>query len=130
MTAASITRGARWDEAIEGTLREAGAVEQADLALLFASADYAEHYPEMLARVQEVTGAATVAGCSGGGVIGPEREIEDEPAVSLVVLPLPGAQLHAFHISQDEVAEADEPEAWFRLTGLRPEAVNAWLVLA
>jgi small ligand-binding sensory domain FIST len=133
MAAAAIARSLDWQEALEGAIQEATASPEtgpADLALLFASADYGEHLPAMVRRVQSATGAAVVAGCSGQGIIGPEREIEGEPAVSLLALPLPGATLRGCHISQRDLEQAHQPEFWQGHTGVAPEEVNAWLMFA
>ncbi len=133
MTTAAIARGLDWEQAVESAIREAGAEQPAttpDLALFFASSDYEPHLETMLRRVQSATGAGLVAGCSGQGIIGPEREIEGEPAVSLLTLSLPGASLNAHHLSQNDLASGDGPEYWQRRTGEEPSGINAWILLA
>lgn len=133
MSAAAITRSMDWQEAIDRAIEEASAGSEAgtaDLALVFASADYAEHLEAMLARVQRATGAGLLAGCSGQGIIGPEREIEGEPAVSLMALRMPGAMLRACHISQEQVDRFETPEAWCEHTGISRDEVNGWLMFA
>ncbi len=134
MTTAAITRGADWATTLESAIQEAvGSQPQTptDLAFFFASAEYAPHYTEMLARVQQATGTAVVLGCSGQGIIGPEREIEDEPAMSLMPLSLPGATLRTFHLTQRMLeAAAQDPAYWERETGVKPDEVNAWLLFA
>ncbi|HLY66783.1 MAG TPA: FIST N-terminal domain-containing protein, partial [Chloroflexota bacterium] len=133
MSAAAIVRDKDWQEALEGAIREAGMAEDAataDLALFFASDEYAEHLPAMVRRVQSATGAAVVAGCSGQGIIGPEREIEGEAALSLLALPLLGATLRGCHISQSDLEQTGSAEGWHALTGVGPEEVNAWLLFA
>jgi small ligand-binding sensory domain FIST len=132
MTAAAITRSANWQEALERAIEETGIEPgaSADLALFFASADYGEHLEAMVRRVQSASGAGLLAGCSGQGIIGPEREIEGEPAVSLMTLPLPGATLRGCHISQEHVAQFGSPDEWHRHTGVSPDEVNAWLIFA
>jgi small ligand-binding sensory domain FIST len=134
MTAAAITRSADWQDALERAIQEAGIepgrAAAADLAVFFASADYADHLDAMVRRVQSATGAGLLAGCTGQGIIGPEREIEGEPAVSLMTLPLPGAVLCGCHVNQQQLEELDTPEAWQRHTGVAPDDVNAWLMFA
>ncbi|MBV8086310.1 MAG: FIST C-terminal domain-containing protein [Chloroflexi bacterium] len=130
MSASTITRGSTWQEAIDAALQQPGTAT-ADLALFFANADYADHFQAMARRVQSATGAPVVAGCSSGqGVIGQEREIEDEPAISLMTLALPGASLHASHVTQAQLAGTTSPADWHHITGLAPDDVNAWLVFA
>ncbi|MBV8086065.1 MAG: FIST C-terminal domain-containing protein [Chloroflexi bacterium] len=133
MSTAAISRGLEWEPALERAIDEAGAAAgTADLALLFASADYGEHLSTMVRRVQSVTGADIVAGCSGQGVIGPEREIEGEPAVSLMALSLPGATLRASYVRQQDLeAAVDSPETfWPGHTGVSADEANGWLLFA
>ncbi len=49
-------------------------------------------------RAMEVAGARTMLGCSAGGVIGAERGVEAEHAVSAFAACLPGATLTPFHL--------------------------------
>ncbi len=134
MATAAITRGEDWQEALESAIRDAGVdsaeAGAADLVLMFASADYGEHLPDMVRRARSATGAGLLAGCSGQGIIGPEREIEGEPAVSLMALRLPGATLKACYLSQNDLEVVDGPEGWRQRTGVQPEDVNAWIMLA
>src|SRR5438876_3506769 len=132
MTASAISKSADWQEALERAIQEAGIQPgaSADLALFFASADYDEHLEAMVRRVQSATGAGLLAGCSGQGIIGPEREIEGEPAVSLMTLPLPGASLRGCHIRQEHVVGLNSADAWHQHTGVPPDDVNAWLIFA
>lgn len=134
MTTAAITQSADWQDALERAIQEAGIepgpAAAADLALFFASAYYGDHLEAMVRRVQSATGAAVLAGCSGQGIIGPEREIEGQPAVSLMTLRLPGANLTASYITQPQVTAFDGAAAWHQHTGVAPEDVNAWLMFA
>src|SRR5581483_7790661 len=97
-----------------------------DLALFFASAHYSAHYDELVPAAWRESGARALAGCSGQGVIGPEREIEGEPAMSLLRLAMPGATVRLTHVTHQQV----EAGAVARLGGVSLEDVNAWLVLA
>jgi small ligand-binding sensory domain FIST len=134
MATAAITQSADWQDALERAIQEAGVepgpAAAADLALLFASADYADDLEAMVRRAQSATGAAILAGCTGQGIIGPEREIEGRPAVSLMTLRLPGANLTASYITQQHVAAFDSADAWHQHTGVVAEEVNAWLMFA
>ena len=75
------------DAAIEEVAAKLGAGldgATGDLAILFASAAYGEHFPQLVRRVWSETGASTLIGCSGQGIIGSGREMEDVPAVALL----------------------------------------------
>src|ERR1041384_4143634 len=68
-----------------------------DLAIVFASPPIAREIAPRLASVP----AATVIGCSGSGIIGDAREIEDRPAVSVTAAELPGVTCTAFRVEPD-----------------------------
>ena len=76
-----------------------------DFAIAFASPQLAGELAPELSGV-----AGTVLGCSGAGIIGDTREIEDRPAVSITAAELPGVTCTAFHV---------EP-------GARPADADAW----
>ncbi len=111
------------DEVLAATDLGAGPV---DLALLFAGAHHTDAFDELVERARAMTGARHLAGCSGQGIIGPEREIEGEAALSLMRVALPDATLRITHVSQDTL----EREGVGRLGGVGLEDVNAWLILA
>ncbi len=64
-----------------------------DLALFFASAQLAEVMPEIAAGLHDGLNPKVLLGCTAEGVIGREREIEEGPAVALVVAHLPDVAL-------------------------------------
>jgi small ligand-binding sensory domain FIST len=123
---AAISHARDWraalDEVVAATDLGASAT---DLVLLFASAHYAASYDDLVPRARAATGARHLAGCSGQGVIGPAREIEDEPALALLRLALPEVTVRLAHVTQDTLASG-----LGRLGGVSLEDVHAWLVLA
>lgn len=72
-------------------------LDQIDLAIVFASPSRARELAPRLADLP----AATVIGCSGAGIIGDAREIEDRPAVSVTAAELPGVTCTAFRAEPD-----------------------------
>ncbi len=132
--AAAIAQGPAWREALAELARQLQPAldgeDEIDLAMLFASPEYQEGYVSLVAEAQKVTGARTLIGCSGQGIIGTGREIEGEPALSLMTLALPGAGIRSIHLSQDDIEQCSTPEDWHRLTGVPPGEVNAWLIFA
>src|SRR5262245_51098463 len=130
--AATISDAPTWDQALGRALGELGdaLTSSPDLVLLFASPAYAPAFVAMAPVTQARTGARVLIGCSGQGIIGAEREIEDRPALSVLGAVMPGATLKAVHVSQPFVAAAGSAEDWHRLTGLAPEEVNAWLIFS
>ncbi|MBN1587545.1 MAG: FIST C-terminal domain-containing protein [Candidatus Omnitrophica bacterium] len=107
-------------------LRELGG-KPADLAFLFVSSLYEADWDELLDGLFHHLGKKVLIGCSGGGIIGPDKELEFTPAMSLVAAHLPGVQVHPFLITpkdlQGEEGEPLEqpPEFWIDRIGVRPE---------
>src|SRR5262245_61294977 len=93
-----------------------------DLAIVFASP---ELVPDVAPRLAEI-GAATVIGCSGAGIIGDAREIEDRPAVSVTAAELPGVTCTAFRVAPDAVPA--DAAAWRAQIGV--DEPTGLLVLA
>lgn len=125
----AIVADERWDAALERALAQVEG-NIADVALLFASGEYADHYAEMLQIVRRATGATILLGCSGEGVVGPGVELEQVPALSLLTLSLPGATMRAVRFTEEMVRNYNAPQEWQAALDLPPENVNAWLVFA
>ncbi len=84
--------------------------EHVDLALVFPSAHFVKHADELGANLRRAIGARVMIGCCAEGVIGPEHEIENEPAVAIVAAQLPGVGVHAFHVNgRDSIEIAHAP---------------------
>ena len=99
-----------------------GRLDRLDLAIVFASPSFARQLAPRLADVP----AATLIGCSGAGIIGAAREIEDRPAVSVTAAELPGVACTGFRVEPDALpADAD---AWRARIGVDDPA--GLLVLA
>jgi small ligand-binding sensory domain FIST len=126
---AAIAEDTQWDRALGQVLAQTNDIV-ADVAVLFASGTFARHFREMVRQTQRETGASVLIGCSGQGIIGPARELEDVPAVSLLALALPGARLRAVRFTQEIVEACESPHEWRDHTGVPLEDVNAWLVFA
>jgi small ligand-binding sensory domain FIST len=99
----------------------------ADLVCVFVS----PHYGDSFARISELVRAhfspRALIGCTAAGIVGGEREIELQPALSLCAARLPGVDLHTFHL--DQYPGPDEgPEAWEAALGV-PRIKPAYFVL-
>ncbi|HLI68376.1 MAG TPA: FIST N-terminal domain-containing protein [Ktedonobacteraceae bacterium] len=127
---AAIVADEHWEVALEQALASTSDLEQVDIAILFASSFYAEHFPAMLARIQQATGGAILVGCSGQAIIGQNLELEDVPALSLLVLSLPGALLRPVRFTQGMIEECETPLGWRNCLGVQLDEVNAWLLFA
>lgn len=129
----AVVAGGAWDTATDEAIRRATAElgeRPVDLALVFVSSAWRDHAAAMLERLRAATGASVLAGCSGQAVIGRAREVEDAPAVSVLLAHLPGGTVWPAHLTQRDLAELELPLDWIRLIGAPRPAVNAWLVFA
>jgi len=91
------------DELIAAIGADAGGDQaRADVAFVFFTAHHADEAETLLERIQSSLGPQALIGCSGEGVIGPDREIERAPGVAMLVGRLPGVNVHPFHIPRDE----------------------------
>ena len=95
--------------------------DDADLALVFASASYASDLPRLLPLLRQQLSARHWLGCLGGGVVGAgsdgvPHELEQEPSLSVTLLRLPGAQLQPFALDGSNLPDLDGPaEPWRQL---------------
>ena len=132
-TGAAVARHPDWREALAdliGQIPLLAGEDEVHLALLFASSEYREEFPDLVARARQLTGARLLVGCSGHGVIGAGREVEGEPALALLAFSLPGAELTAIHLAQEDLEHCRTPQDWHRLTGVAPGGASAWLLFA
>lgn len=84
--------------------------EHVDLALVFPSSHFLRHAADLGVNLRRAIGAKVMIGCCSEGVIGPDHEIEDEPAVAVVAAQLPGVGVQPFHIGGNDALElAREP---------------------
>ena len=101
-----------------------------DLAVIFISSHHRPSYftaPEVIA---EALGAKVLIGCSAAGVIGGGQEVERRPGIAISAAVLPGVELSAFHLNQDELPSPDAPpQAWHELLGLLPVECPAIMLL-
>ncbi|MFO0119281.1 MAG: FIST N-terminal domain-containing protein, partial [Cyanobium sp.] len=121
--------------AVDERARQLAGAGPADLALVFASASYASDLPRLLPLLRQKLQARQWIGCLGGGVVGTEaggtpHELEHEPALSLTLLRLPGAELHPFCLDTADLPDLDGPaEPWRTAVGAGVEGINAMLLL-
>jgi small ligand-binding sensory domain FIST len=108
------------DEAVASVRRK---LDRIDFAIVFASPVLAR---ALAPRLTDVITGGTVIGCSGAGIIGDAREIEDRPAVSVTAAELPGVTCTAFHVEAG--ALPPDASAWRARIGVDDPA--GLLVLA
>jgi small ligand-binding sensory domain FIST len=101
-----------------------------DLGFLFVSGSFASEYPRVLPLLKEYLPIPHLIGCSGGGIIGGGRELEDKPAISLLAGSLPTAQITSFHCTAPDLPDLDSPpQSWQELIGVDPEVRPSFVLL-
>ena len=116
----------QWAEKLRATLR----AEKVSLGLIFIAPRLFEQSRAILEIVRVHAQVPLLAGCSSQWLISGEQEIEQKAGISLGLYSLPGAELHAFHFTQENLEEANGPAYWHVETSLDPAKTNGWLVFA
>ena len=120
---------------MDGVVEQLAGCGPADLALVFASTSYASDLPRLLPLLRQKLEAKHWLGCVGGGVVGTEasgapHELEQEPALSVTLLHLPGAVLHPFALDTADLPDLDGPaEPWRAKLGAESGSARSMLVL-
>jgi small ligand-binding sensory domain FIST len=91
-----------------------------DLAVLFVSANRAEACDAIAGKVCDRLGTERLIGCTAESIVGTGQEIEGEPALSLWLARLPGAEVLPMHLAFERTPEGGVILGW-------PDALlNAW----
>ena len=112
---------------VEGLRQELSAPE-VSLGLVFMAPRLFPHARQVLEILQVHGRIPLLVGCSSQGLICGARELEQDAGLALGLYFLPGADLKAFHLTQEQVEEATGPGYWRLETGLEPEQTNGWLI--
>jgi small ligand-binding sensory domain FIST len=102
----------------------------ASLGFLFVTQEWRSQIEDTLELVRLHGHVPQLVGCSGWGIIGKSREVEDEPGFSLILLSLPGGSHTVTQIDENAASESAGSAFWHTLTGIMPGDVNSWIILA
>ena len=103
--------------------------QSAHLSLVFASPHHLKDFPHQLQVMQERLSSHTLIGCTGGGVIGDQQEVEQRPGLSLMAAHLPGVTITPFHIEQPELEEETSDSYWHERLELSPDDQPTFILL-
>ena len=78
---------------------------KADLAVVFATAEYQEDFGELFHTIHEISGCDHLVGCSGMSVLTSAGEFEGESAVAVLVLRSDDVSATPFLVSSDDSAK-------------------------
>ncbi len=108
-------------------LRRQLTAPRVSLGLVFMAPRFFPHAKQILEILRVHAQIPLLAGCSSQGLIVGEEEVEENAGLTLGLYGLPGADLRAFHFTQEQVEEANGPGYWRLETGIEPEQTNGWL---
>jgi small ligand-binding sensory domain FIST len=77
-----------------------------DLLCLFVTAEHATRFPVIVQSLRDVWPEACLVGCGASSVIGGGHEVERGPAISLLAIRWANANFTAFHLTEEQLAEA------------------------
>jgi small ligand-binding sensory domain FIST len=101
---------------------------QVSLGLVFMAPRFFPQARQILEILRVHGRIPLLAGCSSQSLVVENREVEEKAGLTLGLYALPGAELNAFHFTQEQVEEANGPGYWRLETSLEPEQTNGWLV--
>ena len=114
--------------AAEEALAECGG--QPSCGFLFLSPDWLPQIDEVLDLVRLHGRVPLLLGSAGAGLIGVSREAESGAGMSLLLVRWPQTKLTPIRISRQQIEESTGPAYWQMETGLGPDEVDSWIVLA
>ncbi len=101
------------------------------VGFLFVSNSFGSDFPRLLPLLAERLPIQQLVGCSGGGIVGGGQELEEVPALSLLVGDVPGAILQGFHLEEHQVPDLDSsPQRWHEAIGIDPAIAPDFVLLA
>ena len=115
-----------WAGQVRGRLH----APQVSLGLVFLTPRFFPHATQVLEILRVHAQIPLLVGCSSNSLISGEQEIEDAPGLALGLYGMPGAELRAFHFTQEQAEESNGPGYWHLETGIGPDQTNGWLVFA
>jgi small ligand-binding sensory domain FIST len=109
------------------SLRTQLSAPEVSLGLVFMSPKFFAHARQVLEIFRVHAQVPLLVGCSGSSLIAAEHEVEGANGLVLALYYLPGAQLTAFHFTQEMVEESEGDQYWPSKTGVARTQVNGWL---
>ena len=131
---AALSRNPSLEGAVEEVVRSLNGRRATDLALVFCSSSYASDLPRLLPLLRARLSARHWIGCAGGGVVGTDatgvaHEVEQQPALSVTLLRLPGAELQLFEVDTKALPDLDgDSQDWVDWIGADPALARSMLV--
>ena len=101
----------------------------ADLVMLFLTPHYEEEYERVPDAVAGLLSPALFIGCTGTGIVGAGREVEDRASVSIIAASLPEVEVTPFYVEEEDLPNLDAgPEYWHEAIGIAPDPTPHFLL--
>jgi small ligand-binding sensory domain FIST len=111
---AALTTKSQWADAVQDLHRQLqlSTMPVPDIVFVFVHPRYIGDIHELIPALRNAIGAKHFLGCTGGGIIGAEQEIENQPAISVLAGQLPSVTISPFAATQHELEESTGPAFW------------------
>ncbi|OVE77985.1 hypothetical protein BVX98_01530, partial [bacterium F11] len=105
--------------------------KKANFGFISISYAFREEIVDLWGPMRKELPIETVIGCTAGGVIGGEHEIEDQAAISVTAAILPKVKIQPFHFHQENLPDLDgSPRPWRELVKVTSKAPPSFLILS
>jgi small ligand-binding sensory domain FIST len=101
-----------------------------DVAFVFASPSYGPSVANAGRRIRERLKARHVIGCTGFGVCETAGEIDEGPAISVLLASLPGVELSTFSLRQDQLVTMTKADDLRAAVGFSTASKPSFVLLA
>lgn len=103
----------------------------AHLTLIFVSPHFKKQYQQIPDMIRRKMDMGLLIGCSGGGIIGGGREVEQQAAFSITCAHLPGVEIHPIYSDTLSLPDQDTgPGVWRKWLGVSAENNPQFIFLA
>ncbi len=105
-------------QALTWEIRAQANLSSLDLALVFLSSHFGPVTALVTDRLRDALNPRVLIGCTCEGVIGKDRELENQPAIAMVAARLPRVEFVPFALTRDDWDALDNPEQFYGLVGM------------
>jgi small ligand-binding sensory domain FIST len=118
------------DEAVEA-VRNQLENSPAHLTVIFVSPQFKEQYEEIPGMIRQRMDLGLLLGCSGGGIVGGGKEVEQQAAFSMTCANLPDVEIKGIYSGTMNLPDQDTaPDVWREWLGVEAEKKPNFIFLA
>ncbi|MCB9757780.1 MAG: FIST C-terminal domain-containing protein [Candidatus Omnitrophica bacterium] len=117
-------------DAILADLTDQLPVEAWSVGFIFISSFSREATIQISNEFQKRVNCANLLGCSATGVITSTNEIENQPAVSVILMQFDQVTVQPFYLTQSEISERSTHEQWYEYFDIYPHEKPKFFILS